>query len=58
MPTAPNAHEAAFTCDAAPGVEDGDAAAPDPLGLVPLDVPLGLPDMFSWETAMFVLFAQ
>ena len=60
IPTAPSAQEAAFTCDAAPGVEEGDAAAPlpDAFGLVLLDVPLGLPDMFSWEMAMPVLFLQ
>lgn len=57
--TAPNAHEAACRCDAVPaGLADGDAAAPAPLGLVALDVPLGFPDMFSWEIAMFVLLTQ
>lgn len=49
-------HEAALTCDAAPvGAEA--AALPDELG-VPLDVPLGLPDMPCWEMAMPVLFLQ
>jgi hypothetical protein len=47
-PTAPSAHDAAFTCDAAPvGDADGAAGAAEPLGLVAIDVPLGLPDMFS-----------
>jgi hypothetical protein len=55
-PTAPMSHEAALTCDAAP-VGDEAAALPEELG-VPLDVPLGLPDMPCWETAMPVLFLQ
>lgn len=50
MPTAPIAHDATFTFDAAPGVAAGVVPLPDALGLCPLwsslDVPLGKPEMF------------
>jgi hypothetical protein len=53
-------HEAAFACDAPPGFGVAEAAAPlpDALGLLPLDVPFGLPDMFCWDIAIPVLFRQ
>lgn len=62
-PTAPRTQDAAFAC-AAPPVElaVGEAAAPVPLALplaapAPL-VPLGLPEIFSWETETPLPFLQ
>jgi hypothetical protein len=50
---------AAFACDATPAFAEGDAAAPLPDGLgLSLEVPLGLPAMFSCEIFTPVLFLQ
>lgn len=60
-PIAPKNQEADFACDAAFGLDVGEEAAPDPLALplgVVLEVPLGLPDMFSCVTRTPVLFLQ
>ena len=53
-PTAPNTHETAFACDAAP-VGAGEALV---LGVLSVEVPLGLPAIFWLLTLMPVPFLQ